>query len=239
MEVSVVIPVYNEAETLASVLMEVKKLSGITEIIAVLNGCTDDSRDIATAYEGVRVLEFRQRLGYDVPRMVGARAAIGSHLLFIDSDFSVLAHDLRPFLRAASEGADLALNDAFRRYTVGTGCTSVVMAHQFLNFAIQRPDLGTASLTVVPHVISRVGLDRIGYDCLRVPPLALVKAVLAGLDIQIAASIDVHRVNPRRASQYVTQLILGDHLEALSYLSSEIGSRCRFPPKARDDKTLP
>ncbi|MGO4275782.1 glycosyltransferase family 2 protein, partial [Paenibacillus sp. TAF58] len=108
-KVSVIIPVCNEARTLAKVIREAFRVHPQTEVIVVDNGSTDGSKRVATRL-GARVISFSQRLGHDVGRSIGAMQAKGDILLFLDADFVVSAKETIPLIRAVQQGVDVALN---------------------------------------------------------------------------------------------------------------------------------
>ncbi|PLT45144.1 Glycosyl transferase, group 2 family protein [Paenibacillus pasadenensis] len=220
--VSVIIPVMNERRTIAAVLAQAKRVHPRTELIVVSNGTRDGSDRIA-ARMGAKVLRCARALGHDVGRSVGARAARGEALLFLDGDIVLPAAKLRPFVQAVlSGGADVALND----YSGPTGRSCVhpvVLAKHALNSMAGRSDLRGTSLTAVPHAMSRAAAERIGVEALAVPPLAQVKALAAGLAVRRIVHVDVGRRNRSRLKRERTnplhRLITGDHLEAAAWLA--------------------
>lgn len=213
--VSVVIPVKNESRTLRRVIREAFRVDRNTEVIAVVNGSTDGSERIARAC-GARVIVFRKPLGHDVGRAIGAKAARGRVLLFVDADMVIPARRLRPFVDAVLHGVDVALNDysgPVRKMRVH----GVVLAKYALNALLGRPDLAGASLTAVPHAMSRRALEAIGAESLSVPPLAHAKAICAGLAVKRICRVNVGAMNPRRGRRSLERLIVGDHLEAIDW----------------------
>ncbi|WP_435924319.1 glycosyltransferase family 2 protein [Paenibacillus sp. DYY-L-2] len=233
--VSVIIPVMNEQRTLAEVIREAAGVHPKTEIIVVANGCTDGSARLARRL-GAIVLEFKEPLGHDVPRAVGARHAKGDVLLFIDGDMIVPAKDLRPFVAAVLSGTDVALND-YDGPVQTQDVHLVVSAKHALNSFLGRPDMKGASLTAVPHALSRHAVLKIGFEALEKPPLAQASAVLGGLQIRVAHSVNVRRLNrPRTRSKQgdlLTVLVLGDHLEAAEMLMNRLGPRGGFSDLGR------
>jgi glycosyltransferase involved in cell wall biosynthesis len=87
--ISVVIPVYNSAETLRSCLEHLRQ-STVTdyECIVVDDGSTDKSADVAREL-GAIVLQTGRRSGPAYARNLGARKAQGTLLFFIDADVCV------------------------------------------------------------------------------------------------------------------------------------------------------
>jgi len=87
--VSVVMPVYNAAATLAECLTRLcNSTFADFEIVMVDDGSTDQSRAIAANFP-VRVVPTAGRVGPAAARNVGARAAEGDVLFFVDSDVMV------------------------------------------------------------------------------------------------------------------------------------------------------
>ncbi len=87
-KVSVVIPVYNSEKYLEKCLTSVLGQSFINEmeIICVLNGSTDKSKEILFTYgKRIRILELKEA-SIGAARNEGVRAARGQFILFFDSD---------------------------------------------------------------------------------------------------------------------------------------------------------
>jgi glycosyltransferase involved in cell wall biosynthesis len=109
LEVSVVMPCLNEADTLevcvrkAQSALEGHGIAG--EIIVADNGSTDDSPAIA-ARLGVRVVHVAQR-GYGSALMSGIAAARGRHVIMGDADDSYDFLELPKFVAKLREGYDL------------------------------------------------------------------------------------------------------------------------------------
>ncbi len=226
--VSVIIPVMNERRRLAAVIREALQVHPRTEVIVVANGSKDGSAEIA-AREGARVYSYPDPLGHDVGRSIGAQRARGNVLLFIDGDMVIRARELRPFVSAIeSGGADVALNDYDG--PIGTAQVhGVVLAKFALNALLRRYDLGGASMTAVPHALSRRAIETIGAEALAVPPLSHAMAVSMGLDVRTVHYVPVGALNPprrrRERKQSIEPLIVGDHLEAVDWLTARHGIR--------------
>jgi glycosyltransferase involved in cell wall biosynthesis len=193
-------------------------------VIVVVNGSTDGSAAVARRH-GARVIEYPEALGHDVGRSIGASAARGQVLLFIDGDMVIPASELRPFVDAVRwNGIDVALND-YSGPTNRTSVHGVVLAKHALNALLNRPDLQGTSMTAVPHAISRRALETIGAEALSVPPLAHAKAVHLGLRVSAVRHINVGKLNMPRVKRERTnsleKLIVGDHLEAIEWLARQ------------------
>ncbi|WP_019422461.1 glycosyltransferase [Paenibacillus sp. OSY-SE] len=223
--VSVIIPVMNERRTISRVIKEAARVHPQTEVIVVCNGTTDGSDRIAAAL-GVRLLRFPSPLGHDVGRTVGAQAAGGDILLFIDGDMIIPASKLRPFITAVADGIDVALND-YSGPTNKREVHRVVLAKHALNTLLSRPELKGTSLTAVPHAISRRTLDTIGSEALSVPPLAHAMSVLRGLNVKAVHAVDVGKLNPIRVHgrDPLEHMIQYDHLQAVRWIVEQAGDR--------------
>lgn len=92
---SIIIPAYNEAErirpTLEAYCSFFEKIYGSDfELLAVLNGCVDNTRtvieSIAKHYQQLKFIEFEDRLGKGGALWEGLQAAKGKILAFVDAD---------------------------------------------------------------------------------------------------------------------------------------------------------
>jgi hypothetical protein len=237
LKICVVVPVNNEAVTLPAVLTELKALPFPAQIICLINGCQDDSFNIATEFD-VEIHECSTDLGHDIGRAWGVSDHEAYDIyLFTDADLIVKAADLAVFVYAVAGGVDVALNDFSHWDDAKRLLHPVNLCKAFLNITLGQSELGSSSLTAIPHALSRRALTAIGSSTLACPPLALVKAKLAGLKIAAVHFVDVTAVNPRRyhnrAPGSLTDLIIGDHLEALGYLQTKLGARGWFPDNMR------
>lgn len=115
-EVSVVIPCLDEAETIAICVQKAMSfllLHGVKgEIVVADNGSTDGSGALAEA-AGARVVNVSER-GYGNALMGGIRAARGRYVIMGDADDSYDLTDLMPFVARLRAGADLVMGNRFR-----------------------------------------------------------------------------------------------------------------------------
>lgn len=114
--VSVVIPVYNNAERLREVLQAVLQQdypSDCYEVIVVDNGSTDGSHTVAQSFEQVRLLFETEHLGSPYSaRNRGVEAAEGEIIALLDSTCRPVVHWLSEGVQAMSrEEADLVAGE--------------------------------------------------------------------------------------------------------------------------------
>jgi glycosyltransferase involved in cell wall biosynthesis len=116
MELSVVMPCLNEAETLETCINKaqraLQKDSLAGEVIVADNGSTDGSIVIAERL-GARVVQVRAR-GYGSALMGGIAAASGKYIVMGDADDSYDFSHIPRFLEHLREGADLVMGNRFR-----------------------------------------------------------------------------------------------------------------------------
>jgi hypothetical protein len=114
-ELTVVLPCLNEAETLAVCIRKarasMRELGVVGEVVVADNGSTDGSQEIAER-EGARVVPIARR-GYGAALRGGIAAAQGTYVLMADADDSYALDDIGPFLDALRGGADLVMGNRF------------------------------------------------------------------------------------------------------------------------------
>lgn len=221
-QLSVIIPAQNEEATIEQVIREARKIEPY-EILVVVNGSDDQTAAIASSL-GATVIEYAERLGHNVGRAIGALEATGDILLFVDGDFSIPASDLHRYTQAVADGMDIALNNL--NPSLNPPFYIVDIVKYMLNLAYNRPELSNGSLVAIPHAISRSCIEGIGWESLLCPSLAQVKAIIQGYRVECIHYVDVVKPNRIRSNEHINQKghppavlrIMGDHIEALSYL---------------------
>lgn len=94
--VSVVIPAYNEEETITQVVMDFVQDPLVDEVLVVDNNCKDATAERARA-AGARVVQ-ESEAGYGRALMAGMRAATGEMMILTEADGSFKAHDVEKLL---------------------------------------------------------------------------------------------------------------------------------------------
>jgi glycosyltransferase involved in cell wall biosynthesis len=117
MKLSVIIPVYNEAESIQVILKRVKETKLATEIVVVDDGSKDGTRDVLKKLDGkggVRVILHEKNQGKGAAVRTGLIAAKGEILLIQDADLEYDPHDIPNLLKPIEEGiADVVYGSRF------------------------------------------------------------------------------------------------------------------------------
>jgi polyisoprenyl-phosphate glycosyltransferase len=108
MQVSVIIPAYNEAGRIGAVLSVLRQARGLSEIIIVDDGSTDGTFEAIPSGNGFRALRLEPNRGKGAALLAGAEESRGEVLLFLDADLVGLQPNqiealLTPIVRQEAE----------------------------------------------------------------------------------------------------------------------------------------
>ena len=114
-ELSVIVPVFNEEESIAPLVNALISVLGATrrrfEIIFVDDGSTDTSLErLSTAvatHPEIKIIEFRSNVGQTAALMAGIDHASGDTIVTIDADLQNDPQDIPLLLGKLDEGADV------------------------------------------------------------------------------------------------------------------------------------
>jgi glycosyltransferase involved in cell wall biosynthesis len=133
MNLSVIIPVYNEANNIQEIIKRVQASRLAKEIIVVDDGSQDGTRDILKKLDGkkkVRVLLHEKNRGKGAAVVSGMRAAAGDVLLIQDADLEYDPRDYPALLQPIKEGlADVVYGSRF----LGAAHRVTMFWHQVAN----------------------------------------------------------------------------------------------------------
>jgi len=117
MKISVIIPAYNEKNTIAEILRRVRATEIPHEIIVVDDGSTDGTREILQGLEGqdgLSIIYHEKNLGKGSAVRSGIRAASGDVIIIQDADLEYDPREYPNLLRPIQEGlADVVYGSRF------------------------------------------------------------------------------------------------------------------------------
>jgi len=226
-----IVPVKNEESRIGLLLQRLLSLEQVREILVILNGSNEETR---LEVEGVfrhadakiKLISFKEALGIDVPRAVGARlAATGGlpYALFVDGDLiGEFTTELQKLIvDSISRKLDLALVDCYPYGQPQLALAGPIFCfRRLLNEELGFwPKLGIATPSHGPHLVSRRLLSAVPWEDFAVPPTLLVHALQHKLQVDIAGAIPHLQlgssVKSHPHSQLIVDTIAGDCLEAL------------------------
>ncbi|HSO12677.1 MAG TPA: glycosyltransferase family 2 protein [Anaerolineales bacterium] len=117
MNLSVIIPVYNEVKNIQEIIKRVQASKLAEEIIVVDDGSQDGTRDLLKKLDGrkkVRVILHEKNQGKGAAVVTGMKAATGDFLLIQDADLEYDPRDYPALLQPIKEGlADVVYGSRF------------------------------------------------------------------------------------------------------------------------------
>lgn len=119
---AIIVPAYNESERIQGTLSEILRYldeSGMaSEVIAVDDGSTDDTRELAQQVAAgdarVRVMGYNVNRGKGHAVRQGVEAAGADIIVFLDADLSTPVTEIDKVLETVREGADVVIGSRFR-----------------------------------------------------------------------------------------------------------------------------
>lgn len=117
MKLSVIIPIYNEVESIQEIVKRVKNTNLAWEIVLVDDGSKDGTRDLIKEMDGkdnIRVILHEKNQGKGAAVRTGFEAARGDVLLIQDADLEYDPRDYPTLLKPLDEGlADVVYGSRF------------------------------------------------------------------------------------------------------------------------------
>jgi len=159
MKLSVIMPVYNEVETLEEIVGQVLATKLAHEIVIVDDGSTDGSRDIMKQWEDhpvIRVICHDHNMGKGSAVRTGFKAASGEVMIIQDADLEYDPRDYPKLLQPIEEGrADVVYGSRF----IGGPARKVYFWHR----------VGNELLTLFTNVLYNLDLTDMEtcYKCFR------------------------------------------------------------------------
>lgn len=153
-EISIIIPTYNEEKYIGKTLESIKRQDyKDIEVILADSNSTDATRGIARRrYSKVRLVVKRER-GVGIACNAAARTAKGRLLMFLDADTSITRGLLRAYIKAFADGNVVAatgpivpLESAKKSVKIGYKIVSVYLVKAFMK--IGKPSTISSNLMV-------------------------------------------------------------------------------------------
>jgi glycosyltransferase involved in cell wall biosynthesis len=117
MNLTIIIPAYNEQQTIREILHRVRGIELAEEILVVDDGSTDETRQILSELDGtpnLRVILHDRNQGKGAAVVTGIQNATGDVLLIQDADLEYDPRDIPALLRPLEEGlADVVYGSRF------------------------------------------------------------------------------------------------------------------------------
>jgi glycosyltransferase involved in cell wall biosynthesis len=183
-KLSVLIPVYNEAQTIDAILRLVAAEATPKEIIVVDDGSTDGTRERLKSWDGrdgVRVILHERNRGKGRAVRTAMEAATGEILIIQDADLEYDPGEYPLLLKPIEAGrADVVFGSRF----AGSA------EHRVQNFWHQQ---GNRLLTLISNVVTGLNLSDMA-TCYK----AFHRRVVPALDLRSPASASTRR-SPRRS----------------------------------------
>ncbi len=116
-KISCIIPAYNEAERIASIITVALEHPLIDEVIVVDDGSSDRTPQIISTFKGARIILLPKNLGKSAAVQAGIAASSGEYIFLLDADLQdISATDISELIYPIIDGvADVTMS--LRKWT--------------------------------------------------------------------------------------------------------------------------
>jgi len=217
MKLSIIIPVYNEEQTISTVVERVRAvdLGAIEKEIIVANDGSDDGTQRAIEAVPVdgavplRLLESPINLGKGAAVRLGMKYATGDVILTQDADLELNPNEYGALLKPIIDGASVVYGSRFLRKVPGISFRARV-ANRLLTwltnllYGARLTDMETGYKVFRREVLGKVRLRAVGFDF---EPELTAKLLLAGYRIvEVPITYNPRRVDEGKKIRWVDGL---------------------------------
>lgn len=180
--ISIVMPAYNEAESIDKRLQEVQSMGEFHEIIVVDDGSSDKTAEIVQKHEQIQLVRHPYNIGNGAAVKSGIRAASGNYILLMDADGQHPAREIPHILSylkdydmvvgARKMGSDARWHRTFANWIFNSYASYVVgypIPDLTSGFRLIRADIAKSFVYLLPNSYSypttlTISLFRAGYS---------------------------------------------------------------------------
>lgn len=160
--ISLVIPVYNEANNLRPLQAEIhrvtSKLPFDFEVIFVDDGSKDDSvailDELAEKFKNIRIIQFARNFGKEAAVTAGLHATKGEAAIIMDADMQMPPKHMGEFLKKWEEGAEVVVGVFASRDMALVRRTGAKIFYKIMDV------IGHSKVKITPHATDYRLLDR-------------------------------------------------------------------------------
>lgn len=206
-QLTIIIPVYNEAETISHVLTLLRQLPFATHIIVVDDASTDGTPEVVMRHPhatSITLLHHTQNCGKGAAIRTAVPHISGDVVVIQDADLEYNPSELRYLLERITSGSAVVYGTRFGVYRPSGMLASHYIGNRVLTmlfnalYGTRLTDLETCYKMFRTEVIRRIGIDNDRFD---IDPELTAKCVRCGYHID---EVPVHYVGrPYRAGKKI------------------------------------
>jgi glycosyltransferase involved in cell wall biosynthesis len=155
-KISCIIPAYNEGKRIRTVLEVATAHPLIDEVVVVDDGSADDTREITSEFEKIRLIVHKKNQGKSIALYDGIKASTGTFVFFLDADLvGLVAQNITDLITPVRSGvADVSMS--LRRNAPGLW--------HYIGIDYISGERVLPKSIVVPHLDQIVSLSRFGFE---------------------------------------------------------------------------